>query len=104
MRTKRRSRLPWGRAFATLLAAGACTYFAHHAVAGPHGWEARQVKLEERRMLREQLASLSRQRETMSARARLLDGAQIERDVLDERARDLLGYARPDELVLILEP
>ena len=55
-------------------------------------------------MLREQLASLSRQRETMSARARLLDGAQIERDVLDERARDLLGYARPDELVLILEP
>ena len=103
MTTRRRSRVPWGRAFATLLTAGACAYFGYHAKTGPNGWDAREMRIAERAELRTELASLTRTRERMGRRAALLDGTQIERDVLDERARELLGYARPDEIVLILE-
>ena len=103
MKTRRRSRLPWGRLFATLTVAAMCAYFGHHAMSGPNGWEARETKIAERAELRRTLASLTRQRETMTQRAGLLDGSEIERDVLDERARELLGYAHADEIVLILD-
>ena len=94
--------MPWRSLFATLLAAGACAYFAQHAMSGPNGWEARTVRLAENAALRTKLAELTRERERVSRRTQLLDGVQIDRDMLDERARALLGYARPDEIVVIL--
>ena len=57
----------------------------------------------ERDELRVRLAELTRQRERMSRRSGLLDGTRIERDMLDERARELLGYAREDEIIVILK-
>ena len=79
-----------------------CAYFAHHAQHGANGWHARAERIEERDALRMKVAELAAEREAMGRRADLLNGSTIERDVLDERARDLLGLSRADELVVIL--
>ena len=86
-----------------LVTACVCAYFAHHAQHGANGWHARAERIETRDRLRDRVAELSSEREALGRRADLLNGSSIERDVLDERARDLLGLSRPDEIVVLLD-
>ena len=101
---QRRRRLPLRRAILPLVTIGVCAYFAHHATTGPNGWDARVQRLVERQRLQDEVARLTATRERMARRAALLDGSVIERDVLDERARALLGLSREDEIVVMLPP
>ena len=97
-----RRRVPLRRFVLPLVTIGVCAYFGHHATSGPNGWLARAERIEERARLRVELAEIVERRDRVAAQARLLDGEVIERDVLDERARDLLGLSREDEIVLLL--
>jgi cell division protein FtsB len=81
---------------------GAClvAYFAYHAVQGDHGLIARSnlaVQIDE---ARETLAGLEQEREYMEHRASLIDPQHVDLDMLDERARVMLNYAGPDDVVL----
>ena len=75
-------------------------YFAYSAVQGDYG-VFRKVKIEtelkalhqERGMLQANLAELE------NLTMRLSDGF-LDLDLLDERARDVLGYVRYDEIVI----
>ena len=79
-------------------------YFAFHALVGESGlltWSRRSATLTERT---NQLALLRNERAELEARARLLRDASLSRDLLEERARSLLGFSDPRDYVLRLGP
>jgi cell division protein FtsB len=83
---------------ALLMAVGA--YFTFTAVQGNYGIFKRiQVEAEADR-LSIQLAGLRAETERMEILTRRLSDDYLDLDLLDERARNVLGYKRPDELVL----
>lgn len=93
------SRALFGAAF-SFLVIGATCYFGYAALQGDAGL-VEQVRLarEEAELTRE-LAALEAQRREMEALALRLSERGLDLDLLDERARAVLGYARPDEIVI----
>ena len=75
-------------------------YFAHAALQGESGM-VEQVRLarEEAELSRELDALQGRRREIETLTRRLSD-TSLDLDLLDERARTVLGMARPDEIVI----
>ncbi|WP_308916893.1 FtsB family cell division protein [Jannaschia sp. LMIT008] len=75
-------------------------YFAFAAVQGDGGLFHR-IELEaEREGLEENLAALQHRVAAMRDRTRRLSDDYLDLDLLDERARDVLGLARADEIVV----
>ena len=82
------------------LAGALGTYFTFAAVQGDHGVFSRvQIDAD--------VAELTRQRDDMAAqvaemenRTRRLSDQFLDLDLLDEQARDVLGYIRADEIVI----
>lgn len=91
-----------GRLFLPGLTVLVLTYFSFHAVNGRYGYRALQTQQEQIVELKSTRATLSEQRKEMHARINLLKLATIDPDLLDERARQLLGYVRSDELLIHL--
>lgn len=78
-------------------------YFVYHSVEGERGLTA-YVRLAERLAeARAQLEEVSTERRSMERRVGLLRAGSLDADLLDERARLILNYSRPDEIV-IFEP
>lgn len=79
-------------------------YFAFHAMTGDRGlllWSARSETLAVKSA---QLNKLKAQRMDMEARAQLLRDGSLSRDLLEERARSLLGFADPRDYVIRTNP
>ena len=75
-------------------------YFVFAAVQGEYG-VFRRVELEaEREILQEELALLTAEVERMTDRTRRLSDDYLDVDLLDERARMVLGAARVDEIIV----
>lgn len=75
-------------------------YFAYHSVEGDRGLTA-FVRLSERiAEAQAQLAELKAERQAIERRVRLLRTDNLDPDMLDERARQILNYSRPDEIVI----
>ena len=75
-------------------------YFAFAAVQGEYG-VFRHIELKaERKLLEAELAMLDAQAEAMRDRTRRLSDDYLDLDLLDERARLVLGLARTDEIVV----
>jgi cell division protein FtsB len=84
-----------------ILSACAISYFGYHAVHGEYGLAA-YVRLHQRIATMETTHSeLVEQREKLEHRASLLRPDSLDPDMLDERARTLLGFAHPDDLVIL---
>ena len=82
-------------AMAALLA-----YLAFAALHSEHGL-IRLVRVEEREDgLRKNLAALRAQRAEIASGTARLSGDQPDLDLLDERARQVLGLGRPDEMIV----
>ncbi|MBY4891508.1 septum formation initiator precursor [Jannaschia sp. EhC01] len=75
-------------------------YFTFAAVQGDNGLFQRIQVEAERDRLTEELARLQMQTERMEILTRRLSDDYLDIDLLDERVRNVLGYARPDELIL----
>jgi cell division protein FtsB len=76
-------------------------YFVHHAHSGARGLEAkRQLNIQTHR-ISEELEALREQRAEWERRIALLRSDQIDRDLLEERARTLLGRVHRNDLVII---
>lgn len=83
---------------ALLMVVGA--YFTFTAVQGDYGLFQRiQVEAEVERLTLE-LAALEAETGRMEVLTHRLSDDFLDLDLLDERARDVLGYKRPDEIVL----
>lgn len=86
-----------------VLGMGVLTYFVYHAIYGDRGFIAQsrlQSEIQQAELVLEQVRG---ERTEMEHRASLLRPDSLDPDMLDERARLLLNYTRPDELV-ILQP
>jgi cell division protein FtsB len=79
----------------------AIIYFAANAVSGDQGlarWAELQ-RLEQR--LEVELELAIQEKAGLDERAAKLKSNDLDLDLVDERARELLGYARADEVVLL---
>jgi cell division protein FtsB len=79
-------------------------YFAVNAFTGNHGLRAQADLDQQLAGMQGDLERLKAERLEWERRVRLLRPDQIDPDMLDERARSLLGYADPRDLTLLLPP
>ncbi len=88
-------------ALATLLGAAVIAYFGYHAVHGERGiegWFRLSGQLES---LEKRQALNAGRIATLEKRVGLLREETLDRDLLDERARAVLGLAQPDEIIIL---
>jgi len=79
-------------------------YFAYHAVEGDYGLFA-LGKLEDRvASLEAELAEARSEREQMERHVALMRPESLDRDMIDERAREALNMADAKDLVIFLDP
>ncbi len=82
--------------------AGVVTYFVRHASMGDRGLKAKEAYKEQIRELRTELAEARTEREGIELRVRQFQSESVDRDLLDEEARRVLGRAHRNELILTL--
>ena len=76
-------------------------YFAHHAINGRHGLEARKKLIERSSLLEFEIRSLEIVRAGLSRDVALLSPDLPDPDLVEEIARDVLGFSRPEDRVLV---
>jgi cell division protein FtsB len=76
-------------------------YFGLHAYTGDHGLRARDELDKQIVTLTAQLDEANAEHDYWERRIRLLKPDGVDPDMLDERARELLDYVGPRDLILI---
>lgn len=90
---------------AVLLACLSITaYFAHHAIHGRHGLEARSRLIDRSTLLEFEIRSLEAVRSELARDVALLNQVPPHPDLVEEIARDVLGYAHPSDSILVRSP
>jgi cell division protein FtsB len=84
-----------------VLAALLIGYFGVNAYSGDHGLRAREELDRQIADLTRQLDEATAERDMWERRVKLLKSEGIDPDMLDERARALLDYVDPRDLILI---
>ncbi|MGO4571701.1 FtsB family cell division protein [Microvirga sp. 2TAF3] len=84
------------------ISAAVAAYFVHHAHSGARGFEAREQYEAQAGELRKELEAVKTERVDWDRRIALLRSDQIDRDLLEERARVVLGRVHRNDLVIIL--
>jgi cell division protein FtsB len=79
-------------------------YFAFHAFTGDQGILRSNQRSETLVAKSKELAALKLQRRDLEIRAHLLRNQSLSADLLEERARALLGFADPRDYVVRLKP
>jgi cell division protein FtsB len=75
-------------------------YFVYHSIEGDRGLTA-YVRLNERLAdAQAQLEEVQAERMALERRVKLLRADGLDPDMLDERARVILNYSRPDEIII----
>ncbi len=85
----------------TVLAASVVGYFGYHALHGERGflaWRELRGDIAAAQMVE---ARLAQQRAQLDRRTALLRGDNLDPDLLEERARLLLGYGHSGDLVVL---
>ncbi len=83
---------------------GVSGYFVWHAVHGERGLIAREGRLLQIAEARTELDRARGELEAMERRVHALRGDRLDRDQLDERARQLLNMVGPNEVVIPYPP
>jgi cell division protein FtsB len=79
-------------------------YFAVNAVTGNHGLQAQHELERQLSTMNEELGRIKAERAVWEKRVALLRADRLDPDMLDERARRLLGFADPRDVTLLLAP
>jgi cell division protein FtsB len=87
----------------TALFAAFIFYFGVHALTGDRGLLTGERREETLTARAEELKRLTAERADLEARVRLLSDRSLSRDLLEERARILLGFADPRDYVIRLD-
>lgn len=86
------------------IAIGFSAYFAWHAWHGAFGIEARRDLERQTALVQAELDGLKAERATLERRVALLRANSLESDMLDERVREILGFANPHDIVVYGPP
>ena len=79
-------------------------YFAYHLVHGDRGlvaWRDLSERIRETEAVARQVTA---ERQELERRVALLRPDSLDRDMLDERVREVLNLAHPDDLVILRPP
>jgi cell division protein FtsB len=79
-------------------------YFGFHAFTGDRGILTSNQRDETLTAKTRELAQLRVERQDLETRARLLRDTSLSADLLEERARSLLGFADPRDYVIRMKP
>ena len=79
-------------------------YFGFQALTGDRGLLSGSQRNAQLAARRAELASLQNERLDLEARSKLLKDGQISRDLVEERARYLLGFSDPRDYVIRTRP
>ena len=79
-------------------------YFAVNAFTGAHGLRAQKDLDQRLAQMQAELTTLKAEHTRWQRRVALLRADQIDPDLLDERARALLGYVDPRDVTMLLHP
>jgi cell division protein FtsB len=79
-------------------------YFGLNAFTGNHGLRAQKDLDQQLAAMQAELRQLKAERGLWERRVALLRSDKLDPDMLDERARALLGYVDPRDLTLLLNP
>jgi cell division protein FtsB len=79
-------------------------YFGVNAFTGNLGLRAQQDLDKQMTTMQRELAQVKAERSLWERRVSLLRSDRLDPDMLDERARALLGYVDPRELTLLIHP
>jgi cell division protein FtsB len=92
----------WQKRLAVLfMASGAIAYFGWHAFHGNQGIYAREAVEVRVAELEGELAAVRAERRSMQRRVQLLRAESLDPDLLEERARETLGLAHPNDVVVL---
>ena len=75
-------------------------YVAYHAVQGERGLIAYRQLYQQVGQAKTFHAALLESRKQIQQRVNLLNPASLDRDMLDERVRFMLGYSHPKEIII----
>ena len=78
-------------------------YLAYHTIQGERGFLAHRQLTTQVIQANHTHAQLASERAALEHRVKLLHPASLDRDILEERSRFLLGYSYSDELVIFLK-
>jgi len=101
MWTRHRRRSPFRHVILPIFAIGVLSYFSHHALTGSFGLASNQEYESRISALEAELAMLESQRAKLEKRTAMLRDGSLERDMIDEQARRLLGITRENEIVIL---
>ncbi len=85
----------------TVLAASVVGYFGYHALHGERGFLAWRELKGDLVVAQTVEAEIAEQHARLDRRTALLRSDNLDRDLLEERARVLLGYGHPNDLVIL---
>jgi len=85
-----------------IFAAAFIGYFGVNAFTGNHGLRAQQDLDQQMASMQQELAEVKAERASWERRVGLLRSDRLDPDMLDERARSLLGLADPRDLILLI--
>ncbi len=83
------------------IAGGCVGYFLYHAQNGARGLNSKQTLKAEIAEVNLQIAGLKSERKAWEERVELLRRDAIDRDILDERAREVLGRVHRNDVVIM---
>jgi cell division protein FtsB len=89
-----------GGSFLPILLLCLAGYFIYHAIEGDRGFLAYKRLAEEIGRVQTGTDAVRGERRRLEHRVALFGRNQIDGDILEERARDVLGLAHPDDVVL----
>ncbi|MBS0233582.1 MAG: septum formation initiator family protein [Proteobacteria bacterium] len=85
----------------TCACVGLTAYFCYHIRYGRHGLEARRELLDRSALLDFEIKGLETVRTKLRHDVALLSPEIPNADIVEETARDVLGYVRPDDKIII---
>lgn len=78
-------------------------YFIHHAHSGNRGMETKEALTEQAAVLEKDLAALKAERVEWERRVALFRAEHVDQDLLEERARTVLGRVHRNDVVVMGE-
>lgn len=84
-----------------LVSGAAVSYFLFHAQHGARGLSARDTLVESLRVMEGELAGLTAERKGWEQRLALVRDDAVDRDLLEERARNELGRVHRNDVILM---
>lgn len=76
-------------------------YFSYHALHGDNGLIAWQALEQDAAQLREEIARAEARRALLERNVALMRPESLDPDMLDERARQALNYAHPNDITIL---